>query len=524
MAAALRNLIVILGDQLDRQSSVFDDFDPQRDAIWMAEVDGEATHVWSTQPRIVMFLAAMRHFRDELRQRDWTVHYREIGSHAHRSLEAALAEDLGRLQPKRVLAVKPGEYRLAQSLPEVCTRLGVTWTECADRHFYCDDEEFRVWAKGRKEYRLEFFYRWMRKRTGLLMQGDAPEGGAWNYDADNRAAFDRKGPGLIPPPLPFAPDPLTAEVIEVVQQRFAHHPGTLNAFDWPLTPAEAEHALQDFIRHRLPMFGRYQDAMWTDQPWLYHARISAALNLKLLAPQVAVEAALRAYREGHAPLAAVEGFVRQILGWREFIRGMYWLRMPDFLEDNALQAEAPLPDFYWTGKTRMHCLQQSIGQTLTLGYAHHIQRLMVTGLYAQLLDVRPQAVHEWYLAVYVDAVEWVELPNVMGMSQYADGGRMVSKPYVASGKYIERMSNYCGHCPYRPDRAVGEDACPFTTLYWDFLMRHEQRFARHPRTALQWKNLARLDDSQRQAIRERAAQIRTNGGEPVHGIATADLA
>jgi deoxyribodipyrimidine photolyase-related protein len=508
MGKPLRNLIVILGDQLDRQSSVFDDFDPKQDALWMCEASAESTHVWTSKSRIAIFLAAMRHFRDELIQKKWPLHYHALGEHSFESLEQTLAHDLQQLKPARVLAVKPGEYRLAQSLPEVCKQNKIEWVECADRHFYCDESDFKQWAKGRKEYRLEFFYREMRKREKVLMQGAQPEGGEWNYDADNRGAFDKRGPGMLPAPTSFKPDKITQDVIQLVGKQFANHPGSLNHFDWPLTPAQAEQALNDFIEHRLPLFGQYQDAMWTNEPYLYHSRISAALNLKLLDPRKAIDAAVQAYRKKRAPLSAVEGFVRQILGWREFIRGMYWLRMPEFAQDNSLNANESLPEFYWTGKTDMECLRQSVGQTLEYGYAHHIQRLMVTGLFAQLFAVSPKLIHEWYLAVYVDAVEWVELPNVLGMSQYADGGKMVSKPYVASGKYIQRMSNYCGQCPYKPDESVGEKACPFTTLYWDFLIRHQTRFAKHPRTALQWKNLARLDASKQAAITKQAAMLR----------------
>lgn len=508
MPAKLRHLILVLGDQLDRQSLVFDDFDQKQDAVWMCEASAEATYVWNSKPRIVLFLAAMRHFRDELLSRGFRVFYRELDKHSAGSLEAALSEDLAELKPQKVIAVKPGEWRLAQSLPEVCSEAGIAWVERPDQHFYCDEHDFSEWAKGRKEYRLEFFYRWLRKRENILMQADQPVGGKWNFDHDNRGVFDKRGPGFLPKPISFLKDKITQQVITLVEKTFATHPGKLEFFDWPLTPAQAEAALDDFIKNRLPLFGQYQDAMWTNEPYLYHSRISAALNLKLLSPEKAVSAAVKAYEADRAPLAAVEGFVRQIIGWREFVRGMYWLRMPDFLEDNALEAQADLPDFYWTGDTDMVCLKQAIGQTLELGYAHHIHRLMVTGLFAQLLGVKPGQVHEWYLAVYVDAVEWVELPNVLGMSQYADNGKMTSKPYVASGAYIKRMSNYCRNCAYKPDQSTGAAACPFTTLYWDFLSRYEDKFARHPRTALQWKNLARIDADKLAEIREQAEGLR----------------
>ncbi len=504
----LRRLVVVLGDQLDRDSTVFADFDLTRDAVWMAEVAHEATHVWSGKPRTVLFLSAMRHFRDELRARGVVVHYRQLDQHDAPTLEQALAEDLVQLRPERIVAVRPGEWRLAQSLPDVAKAAGIAWSERPDSHFYADHEQFEDWARGRKEFRLEYFYRELRRRENILMEDGQPVGGAWNFDSDNRSAFGKRGPGRLPAPRQFLPDETTQAVIELVERFFGSHPGVLSAFDWPVTPAQAREALDDFIANRLPLFGQYQDAMWQGEPWLYHARLSAAMNLKLLAPRQVVAAVLTAYADGAAPLPAVEGFIRQVLGWREFVRGMYWLRMPEFLEGNALDAQGSLPAFYWTGDTEMRCLADALRQTLDLGYAHHIQRLMVTGLFAQLLGVEPKQVHAWFLAVYVDAVEWVELPNVLGMSQYADGGRMVSKPYAASGRYIQRMSNHCDGCRFDPGEATGARACPFTTLYWDFLMRHEDRFARHPRTALQWKNLQRLDATRREEIRTEANALR----------------
>jgi deoxyribodipyrimidine photolyase-related protein len=384
-----------------------------------------------------------------------------------------------------------------------------------DTHFLSTIDEFRMHAAGRKQLRMEFFYREMRKKHGVLLEPDGkPVGDVWNFDAENRGSFGKKGPGLLPAPRRFLPDAITREVIALVSTRFAEHPGSLSEFDWPVTPAEATQALEDFITNRLPDFGQWQDAMWTRQPWLYHSRIAAAMNLKLLDPRDAIAAAELAYREKRAPLEAVEGFIRQILGWREYVRGVYWMHMPQYLERNAMNAREPLPAFYWTAKTEMVCLEDAIHQTLEYGYAHHIQRLMVTGLYALLLGVDPVQVHAWYLAVYVDAIEWVELPNTLGMSQYADGGVMASKPYVASGKYIQRMSNYCTSCRFDPAKSTGDDACPFTTLYWDYLLRHEQPLKGNQRMTMQLKNLARLDADQRSAIAERAAMIRVNGGAP----------
>jgi deoxyribodipyrimidine photolyase-related protein len=359
---------------------------------------------------------------------------------------------------------------------------------------------------------METFYREQRRRFGVLMQGGEPRGGQWNFDAENRAAFGPGGPGSLPPPARFAPDAITAEVLAEVATRFAKHPGSLADFAWPVTREQALQSLQRFITERLPLFGHYQDAMWPGEPWLYHAHLSAALNLKLLNPREVVDAAVAALDAGHAPLTSVEGFVRQILGWREYVRGIYWTQMPGYAALNALDAQAYLPAWYWTGDTDMACLRDTLRQTLATGYAHHIQRLMVTGLYALLLGVRPQQVHEWFLAVHVDAVEWVELPNTLGMSQFGDGGLMASKPYIASGAYIDRQSPYCATCRYRPAERTGPQACPFTTLYWDFLLRHETRFASHPRLALQVRNLARLDEAERHAIQTQAQALRQSSG------------
>ena len=508
-------LFVVLGDQLDPASAIFDDFDPVRDLLWMAEVAQESTHVWTHQARIATFLAAMRHFRDEQRALGRPVHYRALDdAAAAATLGAALRADLERLRPARVIVVEPGEWRVARELEAAAAGAGLMLETWPDRHFLCSVEDFAGWARGRKELRLEYFYRWLRRRTRVLLDGDEPAGGAWNFDADNRGTFGRQGPGWLPAPRAFPPDATTRAVLALVAARFAAHPGRLDRFDWPMTRTDALAALDDFVAHRLPLFGRYQDAIWAGEPWLYHSRLSVALNLKLLNPLEVVQAAEAAWRAGAAPIEAVEGFVRQVLGWREYVRGIYWTQMPGYLERNALDAHEPLPAFYWTGATDAACLKDAMTQTLEYGYAHHIQRLMITGLYALLLGVEPKQVHEWYLAVYVDAVEWVELPNTLGMSQYADGGLMASKPYAASGKYVDRMSNHCGSCRYRPGEATGARACPFTTLYWDFLDRHEERFAMHPRLALQVRNVRRLDATERARIRERAAAIRANGGAP----------
>jgi deoxyribodipyrimidine photolyase-related protein len=509
--AELRSLLIVLGDQLDHEAAAFDGFDPACDAVWMAEVQEESTHVWSSRPRTALFLSAMRHFAQELQAAGRALHYTRLDDPANAgSLGAQLQADIARLQPQRLIMTAPGDWRVLQMIKAVAASAGVQLEIREDRHFYVSVREFAAHAKGRKSLRMEYFYREQRQRHRVLMKGDQPLGGQWNFDADNRESFGAAGPGQVPPRSRFEPDAITREVIALVNTRFAGHPGQLGNFAWPVTRVQALQALQAFIRERLPLFGRYQDAIWPGDPWLYHAHLSAALNLKLLNPHEVVAAAEAAHHDGSAPLAGVEGFIRQILGWREYVRGIYWTQMPGYAERNELAASHDLPAWYWSGETDMACLRDALTQTLTHGYANHIQRLMVTGLYALMLGVQPQQVHAWYLAVYVDAVEWVELPNTLGMSQYADGGLMGSKPYIATGKYIQRMSPHCKGCRYDPAQRSGDSACPFTTLYWDFLMRHEERLARHPRMALQVKNLARLSDADRQAVSERAAAIRGN--------------
>ena len=505
----LRHLIVVLGDQLDLDAAGFDGFDPDQDAVWMAEVAEEATQVWSSKPRTALFLSAMRHFALALQGAGRPLHYTRLDAPDNTgSLQAQLRSDMQRLQPAALVMTAPGDWRVLQAIKAVAVAAKLPLDVREDRHFFCSVRDFAAHAKGRKSLRMAHFYSEQRKRHGVLMDGGVPVGGQWSFDADNREAFGAAGPGDVPPRSRFAPDAVTQAVVALVNTRFAEHPGRLESFGWPVTRAQALQSLQAFITERLPLFGRYQDAMWPGDPWLYHAHLAAALNLKLLNPREVVAQARAAYLAGRAPLASVEGFIRQILGWREYVRGVYWTQMPGYLERNALGANENLPAWYWSGATDMACLRDALAQTLTHGYANHIQRLMVTGLFALMLGVDPKQVHAWYLAVYVDAVEWVELPNTLGMSQYADGGVMGSKPYIATGKYIQRMSPHCKGCRYDPAQREGDKACPFTTLYWDFLMRHQAMLAANPRMALQVKNLARLTDAQTLAIKDRAAAIR----------------
>jgi len=500
-------LILILGDQLDRRSAALDGAVKARDRILLIEAREESQRVLSHKARSALFLAAMRHHAAWLRRQGYRVDYRRINGPDVDSFESALRAALERHNPERVIMLEAGEYGVQQRVELTCATQGVMLETRTDHHFLCSHEQFADWRRGRRILVMEHFYRHMRQTHDVLMEHGKPIGGTWNFDKANRRPFGRRGPGLIPPLPHYAPDRVTRDALADVARQFPENPGHLEEFAWPVTREQALASLDDFVTQRLAAFGPFQDAMWAGETFLYHSALSAALNIKLLDPREVIDAAIGAFRDGGAPLPSVEGFLRQIIGWREYVRGVYWSEMPDYLQLNALGAERPLPAFYWSGETDMACLRSVIHETLRTGYAHHIQRLMVTGLFALLFGVRPQEVHAWYLAVYVDAVEWVEAPNTLGMSQFADGGLLGSKPYVASGRYIQRMSNYCEHCRYAPDKAAGETACPFTTLYWDFLMRHAERFAHHPRAALQWRNLQRLDDTQRRAIRRHAEQL-----------------
>lgn len=501
-------LFLVLGDQLHPDPHPLLARLSPDDHVLMAEVPEESSHVWSHKARIALFLSAMRHFAERWKNRCRLAYYR-IDQHPCASLPEALEHFVAQ-NPEidEICLLEPGDARLTEALQVRAVHLQRRLTIFPDPHFLCTLAAFETWAergnqtgKTTKTLRMEFFYRWMRQRTGILMRDDQPVGGQWNFDAENRSGFGAKGPPDHSEPLRFKPDAITCAVIEDVERLFPDHPGSLTHFAWPVTPDDAHHALDDFIENRLPAFGQWQDAMWQGEPFLWHSLLASALNLKLLDPRTVINAAEQALAVGRAPLAAVEGFIRQILGWREFVRGIYWRYAHEWPTVNALNAQRALPNWYWTGRTSAACLRAAIGQTLEHGYAHHIQRLMVIGNFAQLAGLHPRQVADWYLAVYVDAVAWVEEPNTLGMALFALGGRMTSKPYVASGAYIKRMSNHCKSCVYRPDMRTGPQACPFTTLYWDFLMRHETILRANPRMALPYKNLDKMIESEREAIR-----------------------
>ncbi len=506
----LRRLVLVLGDQLSLESAALEDFDPAQDCVLMIEAAGEGTQVWSHKARIALFLSAMRHFCNALHRAQWPYAYLSLEDAQALNLlsfSELLTHCLRGLKPKMLQIVEPGEWRMLQTIEACAGSTGTPLALLPDTHFMCSRAEFAAWAAGKTELRMEFFYREMRRRHGVLMQNaKEPEGGRWNFDTDNRGSYPKSGPGPIEAPARFEPDAITRQVFALVEKHFPQHPGQLDSFAWPVTREQALQALARFIDTRLAHFGDYQDAMWTSEPWGWHALLSPALNLHLLSPREVVAAAQAAYRERALPLASVEGFIRQVMGWREFIRGVYWLDMPQLAEANHYGHERALPAWYWTGDTRMACMRACVGDTLKNAYAHHIQRLMVTGQFALLAQINPRAVCDWYLAVYVDAVEWVELPNTAGMALFANGGRFTSKPYVASGQYIKRMSNYCQGCAYQPQLRTGDAACPITTLYWHFLATHEQSLMKNPRTSLMAKNIARLGASERKALQTQAEQ------------------
>lgn len=509
MTGSVRHLIVVFGDQLNHDSAALADCDDERDAILMMEVDEEATYIPQHKQRLVLFFSAMRHFRDELEERGRTVHYARLDGNNNRgSFAQELRRWINKTRPERVIAVRPGDYRVEEVLRAAAADRDTPLDVLEDEHFMTTGDQFREFAKGRRSLVLESFYREMRKRHDILMEDGKPVGGRWNYDEDNRDKFGADGPGDIKSPRSFRPDDVTRDVMALVADRYSDSPGDLDGFDYPVTHRQARAALRDFIEYRLPHFGRYQDAMATGRPYLYHSRLTCAMNLHLLDPRDVVAAAVDAYEKGEAPLNSVEGFVRQVIGWREYIRGVYWLHMPDYQTLNALAADLPAPALLWTGDTDMNCIRECVAGLRQNAYAHHIQRLMVLGLFNLLLGVDPYEVHRWHMSMYADAVDWVSLPNVLGMSQFGDGGIVGTKPYCASGNYINKMSDYCGDCRYDYRLATGDDACPMTTLYWDFLSRHRRRFEHNRRMGFQLKNLDRKSDAERRKIRRQASDLK----------------
>jgi len=502
----MNTLIPVLGDQLSLNLSSLAEADPADSIILMVEVSEEAGYVAHHKAKLAYILSAMRHHAVALRAAGWVIDYVELGDADNSgSFTGELARAIERHQPTRINVTEAGEWRVKAMLDIWAERFDVPVNILADDRFLCDHAEFETWANGRKQLRMEFFYRDMRRKSGLLMDGDKPAGGQWNFDAENRkpAKRDLK----MTRPLQFEPDAITRTVIDMVEARFPDNMGRTEKFGFAVTRDDALKQQDHFLAHALPQFGDYQDAMLTGEPFLWHSILSPYINSGLLDPLELCREVEARYCKGLVPINAAEGFIRQIIGWREYVRGIYRLAGPDYVERNELGANRDLPSFYWTGKTDMHCLSQAIGQTIEFAYAHHIQRLMITGNFALLSGIDPKQVHKWYLAVYADAYEWVELPNTLGMSQFADGGMLASKPYASSGAYINRMSDYCGNCRYDVKQRTGPDACPFNALYWDFIARNENKLRTNPRMAMPYKNWQRMDKADQIALREQAKQF-----------------
>lgn len=491
-----RHLILILGDQLSHCISSLKNADPAQDVIMLAEVAVETTYVPHHKKKIAFIFSAMRHFAAELEVAGYTVRYVKLDDEGNTgSLSDELTRAVDVLHPEAVFITQPGEWRVKTALENWGAHAPVPLTMLTDDRFIATIEEFARWAEGRKSLRMEYFYREMRRKTGLLMDGDQPEGGKWNYDSENRRPA--RGDLFMPSPLGVAPDDITHAVLRLVDKEFSDNFGDLEPFWFAVTASQAEQALDHFIKTALKGFGAYQDAMLVGEKFLYHSVISLYLNIGLLDPLDICRRAERAYRTGDAPLNSVEGFIRQIIGWREYVRGIYWLKMPEYETSNFFNADRDLPSFYWTGKTELTCLREAINQTKEEAYAHHIQRLMITGNFALLAGIEPQQVHEWYLAVYADAFEWVELPNTIGMSQFADGGLLGSKPYVSGGNYISKMSDYCENCRFDVKKKTGDGACPFNSLYWHFLDRHKEKLGNNGRLGNVYRTWNRMTDEKK---------------------------
>ena len=499
-------LIVLFGDQLSLNLSSLQQSDKSNSVILMAEVQQEATYIKHHKKKIAFIFSAMRHMAVRLAQEGWQVRYVELDdAKSTGSFDTEIKRAVAEVGCKQVRLTEPSEWRVLQSMQKLAEELSISVEILPDTRFIASHEEFASWASGRKQLRMEYFYREMRRKTGLLMNGDQPKQGRWNFDAENRNAAE---PDLfMPQPLKFEPDDITRDVLELVAHHFDDHIGDLEPFWFGVTSEQAHEALEHFATTALAHFGDYQDAMLAGEEFLYHSVLSHYINVGLLDPLEVCRRVATEYENGRVPINAAEGYIRQIIGWREYVRGIYWLHMPEYVDRNFFETQRDLPSLYWTGDTSMACLRAAVGQTKRQAYAHHIQRLMVTGNFAMLIGADPRQIHEWYLAVYADAFEWVELPNTLGMSQFGDGGLLGSKPYASSGNYINKMSNYCADCHYDVKKKTGETACPFNALYWDFLARNEEKLASNPRLGQIYATWRRMSSEKQNEYRESAASF-----------------
>jgi deoxyribodipyrimidine photolyase-related protein len=497
----MSSLRLVLGDQLSPSISCLKGYNSKTDTVLMCEVWDEASYVKHHKKKIAFLFSAMRHFAEELHQRGYKVNYTKLDNPDNAgSFKNEVRRLLQKHQFNHIILTHPGEYRVLEDMRSWEREFGIAVEIRPDDRFLCTPEQFTDWAKDRKQLRMEYFYREMRKKYDILMHQDQPLGGQWNYDAENRKP--PKQGLVVPAPFTAKIDYISHEVLSLIAERFDDNFGDLEPFYFAVTRDQALQVLDQFIDQRFSHFGDYQDAMIEGEPWMYHSHISFYLNCGLLLPLECVQAAEKAYQQGKVELNAVEGFIRQIIGWREYVRGIYWLKMPEYGAENFLQANRHLPDFYWTADTKMNCLRQCISETKQHAYTHHIQRLMVLGNFALLTGIDPKYVNEWFLIVYADAYEWVELPNVSGMILFADGGYLASKPYAAGGNYINKMSDYCKNCSYKVSKKNGSDACPFNYLYWDFLDRNRSKLQSNHRIAMMYKTFDRMSDDKKAAIKD----------------------
>jgi len=502
----MSTLRLILGDQLSPEISSLDGFEVSKDTVLMCEIWNEATYVKHHKKKIAFLFSAMRHFAEELKASGYNVEYVKLNDKDNTGFfKTEVERTVKKHKFDHIVVTHPGEYRVLKDMQSWEQDLGIPVKIKSDDRFLCTTNEFAKWAKGRKQLRLENFYREMRKKYSILMNGSDPVGGQWNYDSENRQP--PKSGLKIPKPYSSDADGISQEVINMVAEHFSDHFGDLEPFYFAVTRDQALQSLHLFIEHRLKDFGSFQDAMIEGEPWMYHSHIGFYLNCGLLLPMECVKAAEEAFNRDKAPLNSVEGFIRQIIGWREYVRGIYWLKMPDYANENFFGAKRNLPDFYWTAETKMNCIRQCVSETKKNAYAHHIQRLMVLGNFALISGIDPVQVNEWFLIVYADAHEWVELPNVSGMILFADGGYLASKPYAAGANYINKMSNYCKNCSYQVTKKNGLDACPFNFLYWDFLVRNRNQLQSNHRVSMMYKTYDRMDEGKKAAIRHDSQQF-----------------
>ncbi len=509
----MKKLRLILGDQLNERHTWFQENDDNI-TYCMFEMRQETDYVKHHIQKVTGFFVAMRNFCDKLKSKDHNFIYYKINDEENeQDLTKNLAKLIDANNIKKFEYLEPDEYRLDKQLNNFCKDLEIESEVFSTEHFYTDRGFLKDFFKGKKQFLMENFYRKMRKKHQILMVDEQPEGGKWNYDKSNRKKW--KGDTLIPPFKTFDED--VSEIVKDIESAGITTFGNINKknFEYPTSRSQALAYLRYFCDNLLVHFGDYQDAMHTDQVYLFHSRISFALNTKMVSPKEIIDKVLETFRENKndIDISQVEGFIRQIIGWREYMRGMYWMLMPDYKKENFLENKNKLPEFFWTGKTKMNCLKNAIQNSLDNGYAHHIQRLMVTGNFALLTQIHPDEIDAWYLGIYVDAIEWVQLPNTRGMSQFADGGKIATKPYVSSGSYISKMSNYCDSCSYKKTKKFGDDACPFNTLYWNFLEEKQEKLSSNFRMKMMYSVLNKMSTSDRAKIKEKANHIIENINE-----------